>query len=159
MGKSAMRKQNRPVQFGFTLVELMVTVTIVGIIAAIAAPSFVDMIRGNTARSQANQLLATMHYARSEAIKRQATVEVTISGVKGWKAEVKTGTTLLKVIDNTNTGTTVSAVKLGFDLRGRRSLGSPNCINITYGDYKRQLQAGIGGTLKVVTGSCQVVAV
>lgn len=159
MAKSAMRKQNKANQCGFTLVELMVGVAIMGVMATIAAPSFVEMIRGNTARSQANQLLAMMHYARSEAIKRQATVEVTISGVKGWKAEVKTDTELLKVIDNTTTGTTVSAVKLGFDLRGRRSAGSASCINITYGDYKRQLQAGIGGTLKVVTGSCQLVSV
>jgi type IV fimbrial biogenesis protein FimT len=151
-------KQRMKQMLGFTLTELMVVVAIVGIIAGIAAPSFAAMIRENTARAQVNELLALAHYARSEAIKRQSTVSlvVTTPSAGGWKGEVTVGTVLLKEMDKTATGTKVSAVNLGFDLRGRRTAGSANCLSVAYSGYQRQLQIGVGGTLKVVGGSCTV---
>lgn len=143
---------------GFTLTELMVIVAIVAIIAAIAAPSFATMIRENTARAQVNELLALAHYARSEAIKRQSTVSLVITtpSAGGWKGEVKVGTLILKEMDKSTSTTKVSAVNLGFDMRGRRTAGSANCLNVAYSGYKRQLQIGAGGSLKVVSGSCMV---
>ena len=61
---------------GFTLVELMVTVAIVGILAAIGAPSFKDMLNQTRASSLANELAASLNLARSEAIKRGTRVSV-----------------------------------------------------------------------------------
>jgi type IV fimbrial biogenesis protein FimT len=55
---------------GFTLLELMVTVTIVAILAALAAPSFTRLIADNNLSTQVNSLLADLRFARSEAIKR-----------------------------------------------------------------------------------------
>ena len=55
---------------GYTLIELMVTVTIVAILAALAAPSFVRLIADNALSTQVNSLLADLRFARSEAIKR-----------------------------------------------------------------------------------------
>lgn len=65
---------------GFTLVELMIVVAIVGILAAIGAPSFQDMLNQTRASSLANELAASLNLARSEAIKRGTQVSVCKSG-------------------------------------------------------------------------------
>jgi len=61
---------------GFTLVELLLTISIVAILLAMAVPSMEDAALNGKLRSQANALLATLHLARSEAIKRNGRVVV-----------------------------------------------------------------------------------
>lgn len=63
-------------QQGFTLIELMVTVGVVAILAAIAAPSFQDLLGRYRADAAATELKATLDLARSEAIKRVVTAQV-----------------------------------------------------------------------------------
>ena len=57
----------------------MVTVAIMAILAAIAAPSFTNLIRDYAVSSQLNALNADMRYARSEAIKRGTSVALCAS--------------------------------------------------------------------------------
>lgn len=59
---------------GLTLVELLVTLAIVAVGAAIAAPSFTGMLADTRLSAQANDLLASLKYTRSEAVKRNARV-------------------------------------------------------------------------------------
>jgi type IV fimbrial biogenesis protein FimT len=61
---------------GFTIMELMVTVTLVAIIATFAFPSVDYLLRNSRLTSQLNNLAATLHYARSEAVKRGTPVTV-----------------------------------------------------------------------------------
>ncbi len=61
---------------GFSLLELMVVITIAGILAVLALPAFRTFFVRNDLSSSANGLLAAMNTARMEAIKRNAYVRV-----------------------------------------------------------------------------------
>lgn len=64
---------------GFTLVELMVTLTVVGILAALAVPNMRLFIQNNRLTAASNDLLRSFQLARTEAIKRQQNVVVCAS--------------------------------------------------------------------------------
>lgn len=55
---------------GFTLVELLVVLSITAILVALAAPSFTQTIRSVNMSSAVNTFLADANYARSEAVRR-----------------------------------------------------------------------------------------
>ena len=59
---------------GFTVLEVMVTLSLVAILAAIAAPAMIDFVRSNKMSTAARQLDADMALARREAIKRNTRV-------------------------------------------------------------------------------------
>lgn len=63
-------------QRGVTLIELLVTMSILAILLAIAGPSFVAMIQDNRRATRINDLVTALNYARSEAIKRGDEVSV-----------------------------------------------------------------------------------
>lgn len=58
------------------LFELVVVMTIVGILAAIGVPSFQYVTSSNRVSSEANSLLADMQYARNEAVKEGLPVTI-----------------------------------------------------------------------------------
>lgn len=64
---------------GFTLVELMITIAVVAILAAIASPSFRSLINSSRLSSGANELIATMQLAKAEAVRRNGKVTVCAS--------------------------------------------------------------------------------
>lgn|SRR5512132_824536 len=55
---------------GFTLIELVVTVTLLGVLLMIAIPSFQQLILSQGVKSAAFDVFSALEYARSEAIKR-----------------------------------------------------------------------------------------
>ena len=61
---------------GFTLIELMITVVIAAILLTVGIPSFRETIRNNRLTAHTNELVASLNLARSEAVKRNATVSV-----------------------------------------------------------------------------------
>lgn len=63
-------------QRGFTLMELMVVLAIVGVIMGLAIPNFGVYIRNSRLTGAANDLLGSIARARTEAIKRQVSVVV-----------------------------------------------------------------------------------
>jgi type IV fimbrial biogenesis protein FimT len=61
---------------GFTLTELMVTISVAAILASTAVPSFSDMIKRHRVMTQQNDLLGDIMLARMEAIKRGYSVSM-----------------------------------------------------------------------------------
>lgn len=59
---------------GFTVIELMITLLVAAILAAIAAPSFSDIIKNNRLTTQINELQASLGITRSEAITRNVSI-------------------------------------------------------------------------------------
>jgi type IV fimbrial biogenesis protein FimT len=55
---------------GFTLIELIITVVIVSILAAVVVPGFTNIVRANRQVTNTNDLVAALHFTRSEAIRR-----------------------------------------------------------------------------------------
>lgn len=68
----AMRKAHT----GFTLIELMITLVIAGLLLGMAVPSFTATIRNNRLTAEANNLVTAFNIARSEAVKRRGTITI-----------------------------------------------------------------------------------
>ncbi|HLA73161.1 MAG TPA: Tfp pilus assembly protein FimT/FimU [Steroidobacteraceae bacterium] len=76
---------------GFTLIELMVAITVLAVLLGLAVPSFREIINSNRVTAQTNDFVSTLNYARSEALKRSNPVTVcastnggTCAGVTNW---------------------------------------------------------------------------
>lgn len=65
---------------GFTLIEMIVTLTIAGILIALAAPAMRDFILNQRLATQANDFIGDLNLARSEAIRRATNVTVCKQG-------------------------------------------------------------------------------
>jgi len=67
---------------GFTLVELIVSVTVLGILLGLAVPQFTDFLRNSRRTAVLNELVGSLTLARTEAIRRGVPVSVckTIDG-------------------------------------------------------------------------------
>jgi type IV fimbrial biogenesis protein FimT len=75
MESSSPRFANR----GITFLEVLVVMTIVGILAAIGVPSYKYVTSHNRIAAEINGLLGDLQYAREEAIKEGQTVSVCVS--------------------------------------------------------------------------------
>jgi type IV fimbrial biogenesis protein FimT len=71
--------ENRQIDRGFSLIELLVVMAILSILLAVSLPNFRDMIESNSTNSQAKLFLTTLNLARSEAIKRGGNVAICAS--------------------------------------------------------------------------------
>jgi type IV fimbrial biogenesis protein FimT len=60
----------KPLSHGFTMIELLVTLTVAAILFGIAIPSFRSFLLNDRDTGQINSLLGSLGYARSEAVKR-----------------------------------------------------------------------------------------
>lgn len=84
---------------GFNLVELMIVVGVMAVLAAIAAPNMAKMVSAQRLKTAAFDVVASLSYARSEAVKRNTTVAINpVSGnwANGWQVVDSNGNVLRK---------------------------------------------------------------
>lgn len=71
-----MNDQTRAFNRGFTLIELLVALSVMAILVTVAIPAYSNMLTSHRLTTQANAFLGALHFARSEAIKRNGRVVV-----------------------------------------------------------------------------------
>ena len=61
-------------KLGFTIIELLITIAIAGILLVATIPAMRNFITANRATAQVDHIVAAIQFARSEAIKLGTTV-------------------------------------------------------------------------------------
>lgn len=159
---------------GLTLVELMVTLIIIGIVVSIAVPNFRDFIEHNRATTESNKIVGALNLARSEAVKRGSTVSVcpssdqaTCSGdsdwEQGWIVFVGDSGSLDEVLRVW--GAPADAIALdseaetfSFDSLGEASDGDGEWVEVDIdacgAAWARRVEVNAAGRVNVQRGSC-----
>lgn len=135
---------------GFTIVELMVTIALLGILAAWAAPGFENIVRDNRQATQINDFVSSVQMARSEAIKRGASVTlctsadgVSCSGAAGWQ---QGWLVFIDLDDDTVVDAGETVINVGSGLDGGNTLfGNANVSTSVVFD-SRGFSRGFNGT-------------
>ncbi len=97
---------------GFSLIELLIALAVIGIGLAITVPTMRDFTNSNRQAEQINKLIGDISFAKNEAVTRGSTVIISqLSATAGdWYGgwQVKAGTTVLK----TTPALTVASITL-----------------------------------------------
>ena len=142
---------------GFTITELLLTLGILGILLALAAPSLTGMLRVNRTDGLINRMTADITRARLEAVRAGRTVSFEIydsgkryrvvrSGLNGAPADTVTRTNIATEF----VGVTVTPATLTFSFDSRGLVSSNNgstTVEATAGSQKSKLEISSVGTV------------
>jgi type IV fimbrial biogenesis protein FimT len=96
---------------GFTLIEVLVVLVLLGVVMLLAAPSFMSFQRNAELTSSANSFMAALSAARAEAMKRQLrTFVIPVTGTNwasGWRVFVDTDSNVVAGSIAPGTGDTI----------------------------------------------------
>lgn len=141
--------------FGFTLIEMMVVVSIVAILAVIAIPSYITTIKQDRIVTTANSMLSVFKLARSEAIKRESAL--TLNATQDGKWQAMLNNELIVEFDKGLPGVSVN----GMVTQTLAATGETNAANITISDgdnatEDRCVKIYISGQSQIIKGACHV---
>ncbi len=156
-------------QKGVSLIELMITLVVLGIATAFAMPAFDYVIANNRQSAMINQLVGAMNLARLEAIKRGAQVSIaTMDGSNNWHNGYRlwvdansdivfdSGEELVRQYDAaTAGGLTGSAKGFGFRATGFSTAAGNVAICSNYKKVAgRQVSLALSGRVSTIDYSC-----
>lgn len=154
--------QTGPAAKGFTLIELMVVIAIMGILLAIAVPSFTVYFEKYRARRAADTISAFLINAKSEAVKRNAGVNAVFkitSGGTPWCV----GLTTLNTCNCTSAGScqidSVDRVVSSADYKGVLLIGPDTDYAFRFDQVRGTLATVTGETVEIESASGQQVNV
>lgn len=149
-------------QRGLTLIELMTTVSVVVVVLSLGIPSFQNMIASNKVTTTTNTLIAIMSLARSEAMKRGATMHVypkdTATG-KVVQIEVDSTNEVVRAVpfpedmDLTSSFVEIRFLRTGFiDANAAQTISV--CDHIRTDETGRQITIGLSGKTSLSDYTC-----
>lgn len=133
---------------GFTLIELIITLVIAGVLVAIGVPNLAEFLKNSTRTTRLNDIVTALNYARSESVKRNteirvcsttdfATCAASTSFTSGYMVLDISQSAVLRVFQTDISGdTTIIASTTQFDYQGDGfpATGSPATATFTYCD-------------------------
>jgi type IV fimbrial biogenesis protein FimT len=75
---------NKYKELGLTLIELLVTMAVIGVLGSLAIPSFQDWIQNNRTRNAAESIQNGIQIARAEAVSRNTSVQFDLRANSAW---------------------------------------------------------------------------
>ena len=147
---------------GFSLVELLVTVSIVAILAAVAIPNFNSTLQNNRAETEVSDLQRAFNYARLEAITRGVSVRIAPTTGTDWTAELQVtlasgAQTVLRKVTPLSSGATLVAANVAAvefnNLGGMTSPASAVAMTYTRGSTTKVINVCLTGRI-MVGNSC-----
>jgi type IV fimbrial biogenesis protein FimT len=144
------------------MVELMVTVGLLVVLMSVAVPSFQATIQGNRITTSANDVVAALQFARSEAVRRGVNVTLcsssdqsTCSGAwtDGWVVLAAGLADPIRVWPALRPGMTLAAGgNAEFNPLG--GVTAPRCYQLDLGTFRRSVTVGPGGRVITTTDAC-----
>ena len=147
---------------GFTVVEMVMVLVVIGVVAALAGPPFRDFIIQQNIRNAAFELMSDLTFARSEAVKRNTSVTVSKVGsgswgVGGWKVAAGATTLRQHAAVSGNVTLTMATSSLDFNLNGRASTAASFTIDDVGGKASitaRCVSVDMAGRPQSTEGAC-----
>jgi len=152
---------------GFTLIEMVITVTIIGVLLTIAIPSFRPAIVNQGVKSGAYDLFSALQYARSEAIKSNTAVSLRAGATSdgawttGWRLVDPANNNLRSWTAASSITVTEKAgglTVLTFGRDGRLTTASPKLqvdpVTSLNGVFIRCVQVDLSGRPRTQLGAC-----
>jgi type IV fimbrial biogenesis protein FimT len=119
---------------GFTLIELLVVITISAILASVAYPSFTGLIGTMRTKKAGTDLYAALLRARSEALKRNASVTLSPVGgawTNGWSIADPSSGNAIDVHSATSGLTITGPASITYRSTGRTAAGAAASIVVS----------------------------
>ena len=148
---------------GFTLIELLTTLIVLAILATVALPNYQNFVLTQRVRGASYDLMTSLVFARSEAIKRNASVSMTQAAggwTQGWT--VSAGALTLRTQDpyggGVNIANSASLTTITYSNDGRLA-GPTTDFTVAPADSSAQVQTRclsikLGGMPSTKIGSC-----